>query len=93
MLRLSGESQNGYHYGMSTQISVRLADATVTYLDRVVSVGHAVSRAAVIEQALERDRLRRAAERDAEILAGLHTDADMDSLAAYTANVPMDDLA
>ncbi|WP_280434365.1 antitoxin [Nocardia carnea] len=77
---------------MSTQISVRLTDATVRYLDRTVSSGAAPSRAAIIEQALERDRLRRTAERDAAILAGALVDDDMDALATYAASTPMDDL-
>ncbi|WP_181696627.1 antitoxin [Nocardia sp. GTS18] len=78
---------------MRRQITVRLDDATVSYLDRTVSAGLAPSRAAVIEQALERDRLRRAAERDAEILAGLRAEADkdMNALATYAAGVGMDD--
>ncbi|MFR9750798.1 antitoxin [Nocardia sp. 004] len=78
---------------MSTQISVRLTDSTVSYLDRIISDGAAPSRAAVIEQALERDRLRRAAERDAEILAATPVDDDMNALATYNADTPMDDLA
>ena len=78
---------------MSIQISVRLADSTVSYLDRTVSTGAAPSRAAVIEQALERDRLRRAAERDAEILATTSADDDMDALATYSARTSMDDIA
>ncbi|WP_278260949.1 antitoxin [Nocardia sp. AG03] len=78
---------------MSTQISVRLSDETVKYLDRTVSSGAAPSRAVIIERALERDRLRRLAEADAAILAAAAPDTDMDELAAYAAGTPMDDLA
>jgi len=79
---------------MSTQITVRLPDETVSYLDRVVSAGRARSRAAVIAEALERDRLRRAAERDADILRASRAepDPDMDALARFAAAVPMDDI-
>ncbi|APE37416.1 hypothetical protein BOX37_29710 [Nocardia mangyaensis] len=81
---------------MSSQISIRLAEATVRYLDSTVSSGAAPSRAAIIEQALERDRLRRTAEADAAILAALAEstpDDDMNDLAAHAARTPMDDLA
>ncbi|MFD3705896.1 antitoxin [Nocardia sp. NPDC058658] len=78
---------------MSTQISVRLSDETVNYLDSTVSSGAAPSRAVIIERALERDRLRRQAEADAAILATAAPDADMDELATYAVVTPMDDLA
>ncbi|WP_280264991.1 antitoxin [Nocardia wallacei] len=77
---------------MSTQITIRLPDEMVTYLDNAVSSGQAPSRAAIVTQALERDRLRRAAERDAEILAAAGTDPDMDALARFAADTPLDDL-
>ncbi|WP_067674685.1 antitoxin [Nocardia miyunensis] len=77
---------------MSTQITVRLSDEMVTYLDRTVASGQASSRAAIVAQALERDRLRRAAERDAEILARAGGDPDMDGLARFAADTPLDDL-
>ncbi|MBY8855569.1 antitoxin [Nocardia sp. CA2R105] len=77
---------------MSTQITVRLSDEMVMYLDRTVSSGQAPSRAAIVAQALERDRLRRAAERDAEILAAAGVDPDMDALARFAADTPLDDL-
>lgn len=89
---MESESQNGYRYGMSTQITVRLSDEMVMYLDRTVSSGQAPSRAAIVAQALERDRLRRAAERDAEILAAAGADPDMDALARFAADTPLDDL-
>lgn len=89
---MESESHDGYRYGMSTQITVRLSDEMVIYLDRTVSSGQAPSRAAIVAQALERDRLRRAAERDAEILAAAGADSDMDALARFAADTPLDDL-
>jgi len=46
----------------------------------------------VVSRALERERRRRVAERDAAILAGAGTDADLDRLAEYAAGTSMDDL-
>ncbi|MGH7733786.1 MAG: YlcI/YnfO family protein [Gemmatimonadales bacterium] len=54
---------------MSTQIAVRLPDETVAFLDRLVAEGRAASRAALIARALERERRREMAARDAAILA------------------------
>jgi len=70
---------------MSTQIAVRLPDEIVAFLDDQVREQHAPSRAAVVLRALERERRRHIAARDAAILARLGPDADMDSLAEFTA--------
>jgi Arc/MetJ-type ribon-helix-helix transcriptional regulator len=78
---------------MSTQIAVRLPDDLVAFVDDLVSRGDAASRAAVVSRALERERRRRVAERDAAILAIAGTDTDLDSLAEYAAATSMDDLA
>jgi Arc/MetJ-type ribon-helix-helix transcriptional regulator len=78
---------------MSTQIAVRLADDLVAFVDELVTQGDATSRAAVVSRALERERRRRVAERDASILARTGPDADLDSLAQYAAGTPMSDLA
>ncbi|MFC4377117.1 ribbon-helix-helix protein, CopG family [Nocardia halotolerans] len=80
---------------MSSQITVRLPEQTVDWLDSVIAKGDASSRAVIIEQALVRERLRRAAEADAAILAAVQgaADDDMDDLAAYAARTSMDDLA
>src|SRR5450756_2400433 len=81
-----------YHSGMSTQIAVRLSDDLVAFVDDLVTQGDATSRAAVVSRALERERRRKVAERDAAILARTGADADLDSLAQYAASTPMGDL-
>ncbi|MQY18258.1 hypothetical protein [Nocardia macrotermitis] len=55
-------------------------------------IDRAPSRAAAVVQGLERDRLRRASEHDAEILADAGPDPDMDALAAFAAGTPLHDL-
>ncbi len=77
---------------MSTQITVRLSEDLVAFVDDLVSHGDATSRAAVVSRALERERRRKVAERDAAILARAGTDRDLDSLAQYAAGTAMDDL-
>jgi len=75
---------------MSTQIAVRLPDDIVAFLDSEVSQNHAPSRAAVVLRALERERRRQIALRDAAILARGDADAEMDSLAGHVAGLPID---
>jgi Arc/MetJ-type ribon-helix-helix transcriptional regulator len=53
---------------MSKQITVRLPDDLVEFVDEAVRSGRASSRTAMIVQALERERRRAVAERDVEIL-------------------------
>lgn len=77
---------------MSKQIAVRLADELVDYIDQAVRDGRASSRAALVADAVERDRRRHRAERDVAILAAAGSDRDLDELAEYAAGVPMDDL-
>ncbi|MDK3258521.1 ribbon-helix-helix domain-containing protein [Blastococcus capsensis] len=79
---------------MSKQIAVRLPDEIVDFIDSLVAQGRASSRAAVVSRALERERRRQVAARDAAILAAAdrRDDADLDALAAYAADVPLDDL-
>ena len=74
---------------MTTQIAVRLPDDIVTFVDEQVSSGVAASRAAVVARALERERRRAAAERDAAIYAAGAT-GDLDDLATWAASRPMD---
>jgi Arc/MetJ-type ribon-helix-helix transcriptional regulator len=81
-----------YRFGMSTQIAVRLSDDMVAFIDELVSRGEGSSRAAVVSRALERERRRKIAERDAAILAGEAPDADLDRLAEFAAATPMPDL-
>lgn len=68
---------------VSKQIAVRLPDDLVAFVDARVESGAARSRAAVVIRALERDRRRAAAERDAAILAASNTDDDLAALAEH----------
>jgi Arc/MetJ-type ribon-helix-helix transcriptional regulator len=74
---------------MSKQIAVRLADELVEYIDEVVHSGSERSRAAVVTRALERERRRTIAARDAQILAEAGPDRDLAALADHTAEIPL----
>lgn len=75
---------------MSKQIAVRLPDELVEFVDSLVQEGRAPSRAAVVSRALERERRRAVAARDAAILAEGRDGDDLDGLARYSASVPLD---
>ncbi len=75
---------------MSKQIAVRLPQDIVDFIDELVRDGQAESRAIVVRRALERERRRAIAARDAEILARAGADAEMDSLARYAVQAPLD---
>jgi Arc/MetJ-type ribon-helix-helix transcriptional regulator len=75
---------------MSKQIAVRLPNDIVEFVDGQVSAGKAASRAVVVNRALERERRRAIAARDAAILAEAGDDADMQSLAEHVANTPLE---
>ena len=75
-----------YHNGMSTQIAVRLPDELVEFVDEVIASGAGRSRAAVVTVALERERRRALAARDAEILARTGPDPELTGLAEYAAS-------
>ena len=75
---------------MSTQIAVRLPDDTVAFLDRLVAERKAASRAEVIARALDRERRREMAERDAAILAESGEDPDLAGLVRYVTGHPVD---
>lgn len=78
---------------VSTQIAVRLPEELVEFIDRLVADGRATSRAAVVSRALQRERRREVAARDAAILAGSQSaDDDFDALAQHAARIPLDDL-
>ena len=77
---------------MGTQITVRLPDDIVDFIDTLVRDGNASSRAAVVSRALDRERRRQIANRDAAILSKFGGDREMDELADYAAHVRMDDL-
>jgi len=75
---------------MSKQIAVRLPQDIVDFVDELVRDGKADSRASVVRRALERERRRSIAARDAKILAGAGADADLNSLAEHVAKAPLD---
>ena len=79
-----------YHSGVSKQIAVRLSDDLVDFVDAIVNTGEQRSRAAVVTRALERERRRTNAARDAEILAASDPDADLASLAEHAIEAPVD---
>ncbi|MGY1842036.1 ribbon-helix-helix domain-containing protein [Modestobacter sp. SYSU DS0875] len=78
---------------MSTQIAVRLPEDLVRFVDQLVAEGKAASRAAVVSRALERERRREVAARDAAILTAGGHDDEFDDLAAHVVRTPLDDLA
>jgi Arc/MetJ-type ribon-helix-helix transcriptional regulator len=73
---------------MSKQIAVRLADELVEFVDDLVESGSERSRAAVVTRALERERRRAVAARDAEILAQAGADPELAGLAEHAAALP-----
>ena len=79
-----------YHFGMSRQIAVRLPDDVVEFLDAIVGSGRERSRAAVVLRALERERRRVVAERDAAILADAEPDPELAGLAEHVARLDRD---
>jgi Arc/MetJ-type ribon-helix-helix transcriptional regulator len=72
---------------MSKQIAVRLPEDLVEFVDSVVTSGREPSRAAVVSRALERDRRRAIAERDAAILEASGPDRELSGLAEYAADI------
>ncbi|MGH3026484.1 MAG: YlcI/YnfO family protein [Gaiellaceae bacterium] len=75
---------------MSKQIAVRLPDDLVEFIDAKVSDGTERSRAAVVARALEGERRRVIAARDAEILAAAGPDRDLASLAEHAARLTLE---
>jgi Arc/MetJ-type ribon-helix-helix transcriptional regulator len=73
---------------MSKQIAVRLPDDLVDFVDELVAAGADRSRAAVVSRALERERRRAVAARDAEILARTGPDPELAGLADHIAGLP-----
>ena len=74
---------------MSKQIAVRIPEDLVAFVDEVVQSGSERSRAAVVTRALERERRRVIAARDAEILARSGVDPELADLAEYTLAHPV----
>lgn len=79
-----------YACGMTKQITVRLPDDLVDFADSVVESHEEPSRAAVVSRALERERRRAIAARDAQILADSDPDDDLDTLARFNSGRPLD---
>lgn len=75
---------------MSKQIAVRLPDQLVDYVDGLIESGEDRSRAEVLTRALERERRRTIATRDAEILARTGPDPELAGLAEYAVGTPID---
>ena len=73
---------------MSRQIAVRLPDELVDFVDEIAKAGPGRSRASVVAQALERERRRVIATRDAEILAHAGPDPELEGLAEHAAGLP-----
>jgi Arc/MetJ-type ribon-helix-helix transcriptional regulator len=73
---------------MSKQIAVRLSDELVDFVDEIVVSGASRSRAAVVTRALERERRRMVAARDAEILARAGSDPELTGLAEHAVAMP-----
>ena len=73
---------------MSKQIAVRLPEEVVDFVDEIVESGAQRSRAAVVTRALERERRRALAMRDAEILARTGPDPELEGLAEHAAALP-----
>lgn len=77
---------------MSTQIAVRLPDAMVQELDKLIAEGAAPSRASVIEDALRRELRRYLAERDIRILEQAGEDEELLAATEWAAKrVALDD--
>src|SRR4051812_21969054 len=78
-----------YHRAMSKQIVVRLPDEVVNIIDR--KQRHVETRASLVLKALQRERRRLIAARDAAILANRTTaDDDFKALAAGAATFELD---
>lgn len=73
---------------MSKQIAVRLSDDLVEFVDDTIASGNARSRASVVTRALERERRRAIAAKDAEILARTGSDPELAGLAEHAAGLP-----
>lgn len=83
-----------YYFGMSKQITVRLPEEAVAFIDGEVARGREASRASAVARALETQRRRMLALSDVEILkhAADDRDDDLDALAQRAARTELDDL-
>jgi len=74
---------------MTIQVTVRLPDDLVSFMDEEVAAEHARSRADVVAQALRRLRRHQVAVGDAEIYARTEPDDDMLAIMEYTGSHPV----
>ncbi|MEU4197568.1 YlcI/YnfO family protein [Kribbella sp. NPDC026611] len=77
---------------MSKQITVRLPDELVDFMDELVASDRATSRASVVARAMERERRRELAARDVAILAERGGYPDLEGLAPAAAVTVLSDL-
>ena len=75
---------------MSTQITLRLPEDLVAFLDDLVASGSVRSRAEGVTHSLARERRYRTALQDVAILRGAPSDPDLDALAAHQAEHPVE---
>jgi Arc/MetJ-type ribon-helix-helix transcriptional regulator len=75
---------------MTVQITVRLPDDLVAFVDALVTDGAVRSRADAVARALARERRRQAALVDVAILRRAGGDTDLDALAEHAAAHPLD---
>jgi Arc/MetJ-type ribon-helix-helix transcriptional regulator len=74
---------------MSSQITVRLPDDLVAFMDDQIRHGSAISRAELVARALEVERRRLLALADADIYAR-SGEGDLEALARHARLVPLD---
>jgi Arc/MetJ-type ribon-helix-helix transcriptional regulator len=77
---------------MSKQITVRLPDELVDFMDQLVAADKASSRASVVTRAMERERRRELAARDLAILTEYGDYEDLDGLATAASGTVLSDL-
>ena len=77
---------------MSTSVPVRLNDDELSTLDELVRQGLAANRSDAIKRAIDRDRRRLAALRDAEIYAQQGEDGDLTAFTTASATTALTDL-
>ncbi len=73
---------------MNKQIAVRLPEELVDFVDGIVDSGTGRSRASVVTKALQRERRRVIAARDAQILARTGPDPELAGLAQHAVRLP-----
>lgn len=80
-------------FGMTTQITVRLPDEEVEFIDRRVAAGQVPSRAAAVAEALRQMRRRLDQEEEIRTYLAVRTpeaEAELDAIVAATAHAPLD---